>query len=117
MKWETMLGVGQAFAQGGSTQPQPAVWETLLMPLGIMIIMYFFILRPQMKRNNDRKTLIQNLKVGDEVMTHSGIIGKVKSIADAFVTLEIAPNTAVKFAKTAVESLTKAPPAPAPAKK
>ena len=108
MKWDSLLTAGQAFAQGAAPA-QPNMVEVLAMPLGLLVIMYFFMIRPQARKNKDRLALIAGLKSGDEVLTTSGIIGRVKAVADAFITVEIAPNTAVKFSKSSIDSLTKPP--------
>lgn len=98
-----------AMAQDKAAQPQASFLEMMILPLGIFAIMYFFMIRPQQKKMKQHQSLITNLKVGDEVVTNSGIIGRIKSIADHFVTVEIATNTNVKFLKNHVADLTKKP--------
>jgi preprotein translocase subunit YajC len=71
--------------------------------------MYFMIIRPQQKKAKEQADLLNNLKAGDEVVTSGGIIGKVRSVAESFVTLEVANNTAIKVMKNNVSALTKAP--------
>jgi preprotein translocase subunit YajC len=75
--------------------------------------MYLFIIKPQQKKAKDQADLLTNLKPGDEVVTAGGIIGKVRSVAEQFITLEVSQNTSLKVLKSAVQSLTKAPPAKA----
>lgn len=91
----------------------PSLMEILPMPLGLLAIMYFLIIRPQQKKVKEQADLISNLKAGDEVVTNGGIIGKVKSVADAFVTLEVASNTAIKVTKSSISGLAKTILAPA----
>jgi preprotein translocase subunit YajC len=81
----------------------------LAMPVGFLFIMYFFIIRPQQKKAKDQSDLLTNLKAGDEVVTTGGIIGKVRAVAEAFVTMEVANNVAIKVVKSHVTGLTKAP--------
>ena len=107
MKWSSVLTWGQALADGSGSPAQPNMIEVLAMPLGLLIIMYFFMIRPQIKKNKEHQQLLTDLKAGDEVVTSSGIIGRVKAVADAFVTVDIAPNTPVKFTKASVTGLTK----------
>lgn len=102
-----------AFAQASGSAPKgPSVFEMLVLPVGFLGIMYFLVIRPQQKRAKEQQNLLSNLKSGDEVITSSGIIGRVKSVADNFVSLEVASNTTIKVLKSSIQSLTKAPTAP-----
>ena len=95
-----------ALAQASAAKV-PSVWETLLMPVGLMFIMYLFILRPQQKKLKDHRNLLSELKVGDEVVTNGGIIGRIKTISDDFVSMEVASSTAIKVMKQSISHLTK----------
>lgn len=97
-----------AFAQGATAAKSPSMMEMLIMPLGFLVIMYFFMIRPQQKRAKEHQALITGLKVGDEVVTSGGIIGKIRSVADNFVTLESA-NSSFKVLKSNVTGLSKTP--------
>ena len=69
----------------------------------IIIIMYFFVLRPQQKRAKDQADLIKNIRRGDTVITAGGLIGKVtKAVDDGEVEVEIAPNVRVRVARPMV---------------
>jgi len=109
------LFVSTAFAQaaGGAAASTPSVIDLLILPMGFLFIMYFFMIRPQQKRARDHASLVGGLKPGDEVVTSGGIIGRVRSVADAFVTIEISSNTQVKVLKPNVTGLTKSLEAPA----
>lgn len=87
----------------------PSMLELVGMPVGFFAIMYFLIIRPQQKRQRQQGDFIAGLKPGDEVVTSGGIIGKVRSVAESFVTVEIANNTSVKVLKANVSGLTKDP--------
>lgn len=95
----------------------PSMLETLAMPLGFLVIMYFFIIRPQQRKAREQADLINNLKPGDEVVTTGGIIGKIRSVADSFVTLEVGGNTTLKVLKSHVSGAPKKEAAAAPAEK
>lgn len=76
------------------------------LPLIILFgIFYFMLIRPQMKRAKDQRTMIAALAKGDEVLTNGGILGRVNEIADQFVVLEIAPNVSVKLQKQAISAV------------
>ena len=106
--------IGTAYAQAAAAPKGPSTMEMLVMPLGFLLIMYFFMIRPQQKRAKEHETLVSGLKVGDEVVTTGGIIGKIRSVADNFVTL-VSANSSLKVLKTNVTGMTKGPEtAPAP---
>jgi preprotein translocase subunit YajC len=77
-----------------------------LLNIGLIVAMfvgfYFFLLRPQQKRQKEHQQLLSNLAKGDEVVTGSGILGRVKDVGEQFVTLEIAQGVEVKIQKSAV---------------
>jgi len=97
---------GVAMAQGTAAKG-PSTFEMLIMPIGFLIIMYFLIIRPQQKKAKDQANLVQSLKTGEEVVTSGGLIGRIKSVADTFVTVELAPNANVKVLKSHIASYTK----------
>lgn len=83
----------------------------------MFLFMYLFIIRPQTKKAKQHETMLKTLKSGDEVVTTGGIIGKVKSIADGFILLELCAGTNVKVLKSNIVTMTKEPAAGAAAKK
>lgn len=94
-------------AAAPAAQPQMSLFDTLLLPLGLVMIVYLFFLRPQAKRAKEHTKLLSDLKPGDEVVTQSGFIGKIRSVADQFVTLELAQGVAVKVLKGSIQQYTK----------
>ncbi len=95
-----------ALAQGGKAA-QPSMLEILIMPLAFIVIMYFLVIRPQQKKAKDHQALLTGLKVGDEVVTSGGIIGRIKSISDGFIALDAGPNTVLKVQKSHISSAPK----------
>ena len=73
----------------------------------IFVIFYFFLIRPQQKKAKDHKTMVENLKRGDKVITSGGIFGRVERVIDnEKVEVEIADNVKVEiFKATGVQSL------------
>ena len=63
------------------------------------------MIRPQMKRSKEAKAMIEALQKGDEVITAGGILGRISKLTEAYVTLEIAPNTEISVQKAAVQTL------------
>ena len=74
----------------------------MLMPLILIGVMYFLMIRPQMKRAKEHRSMLEALSRGDEVITNGGIAGVVTDIGDNFVTVEIADNVRVRVQKSAI---------------
>ena len=90
-------------AAGAAQAPDPLA--SLILPIGLVILFYFFLIRPQSKRQKEHRQMINDLQKGEEVITSGGILGKVVSINDDFITLEIAKDTSLKIQKNAVQSI------------
>jgi preprotein translocase subunit YajC len=74
------------------------------LPIILMFaLLYFLMIRPQMKRAKEQKVMIEALQKGDEVVAAGGLIGRITKINDQYVTLEIAPNTEVVLQRSAVQ--------------
>ncbi|PPC81404.1 MAG: preprotein translocase subunit YajC [Methylotenera sp.] len=83
----------------------PATDFTSFIPLIVIFLLFFFmIIRPQMKQAKEQRNMIAALQKGDEVVTSGGIVGKITKVTDAFVTVEIAPNTEITVQKHAIQS-------------
>ncbi len=80
----------------------PELMNTIMM-FGLMFaVLYFFMIRPQQKRQKEHQALLAGLKRGDEVITQGGLIGKVSKVADTEVTIEISDGVKVKVVKQTV---------------
>lgn len=77
----------------------------LLFPIGLVVILYFFMIRPQVKRQKEHKKLIGALSKGDEVVTSGGLVGRVTELGDDFATLEVTEGVNIKIRRQAVESV------------
>lgn len=89
----------QAAAGAASTQ------DTLMsmLPLVLMfVVLYFVMIRPQMKKAKEHKALLAALQKGDEVVTGGGLVGRVTKVDDAYVNVEIAEGVEVVVQKPAV---------------
>ena len=87
-------------AAGG--QPAGGGFGMLLMPIILIAVMYFLMIRPQMKRQKEHKALLDKLSKGDEVLTNGGIAGTVAEIGDNFITVEVADNVRIRVQKGAI---------------
>jgi len=76
--------------------------SNLLFIVAIFAVMYFFMIRPQQKRQKEIKKMREAMKVGDKVITSGGIYGKIKDVNDTSFTIEIAENVRIKVDKASV---------------
>ena len=91
----------------GSPAPAPSMFGGIL-PIVLMFgVVYFFMIRPQQKRMKEQKQMISALKHGDEVVSSSGILGRITGIADKVVTIEVADNVKLKMLKSQVSQVIK----------
>ncbi|MCC6609655.1 MAG: preprotein translocase subunit YajC [Burkholderiales bacterium] len=91
----------QAPAGGGGGDPMSL---TIMMVL-MFVVLWFVMVRPQMKRAKEHKALVEALQKGDEVVAAGGVVGRVTKIADAYVTLEIAESTEIVVQRGAVQTV------------
>ncbi|GAB3357742.1 preprotein translocase subunit YajC [Lysobacter tyrosinilyticus] len=78
---------------------------TFLPMIGLIAVMYFLMIRPQMKRQKEHRAMLDKLSKGDEVLTNGGIAGVVTDIGENFVTVEIADNVRIRIQKGAVANV------------
>ena len=99
-----MIGTAFAQATGGAGAGDAGLLSFL--PIVLMfVVLYIFMIRPQMKRAKETKQMIDALAKGDEVITAGGLVGKITKISDAYLSLEIAPNTEINVQRAAVQML------------
>jgi preprotein translocase subunit YajC len=77
----------------------------LALPVLLIVVMFFVMIRPQMKRQKEHRAMISALSKGDEVVTNGGIAGRVEEIGESFITVEIATNVKIKVQKGAVQQV------------
>ncbi len=78
-------------------------WGTIIMLVGLLVIMYFMMIRPQKKQEKEQNNMRNNLAVGDEITTIGGIIGKIVSIKEETCVIETShERTKIRILKTAV---------------
>jgi preprotein translocase subunit YajC len=96
--------IGTAYAQAaGAAQGTDTLMGML--PIVLMfVVLYFLMIRPQMKKAKEHRTMLEQLQKGDEVVA-VGILGRIEKIGDNFLSLEIAPNVTIQVQKQAVTQL------------
>lgn len=96
---DILRGLVAEQAQGGSIM-------ALLFPIMLMfILIYFLMIRPQQKEMRRHQDVLANLKKGDEVVTKSGIIGKVANVSDHTVSIEVSRDVKLRVLKAQVAGL------------
>ena len=75
-----------------------------LLPIVLMfVLLYFLMIRPQMKRAKEAKAMVEALQKGDEVITAGGVLGRITKLSDGYISLEIAPNTEIAVQRSAIQ--------------
>lgn len=93
-----------AFAQAPSVGGDAGLMSFL--PIILMfVLLYFLMIRPQMKRGKEHKTMLEALQKGDEVVAVGGLIGKVVELSEQYATIEIAPETKIMVQRPAIQTL------------
>jgi preprotein translocase subunit YajC len=94
--------ISLAHAQtAGAADPTGGFMQLLPMIL-MFVVLWFLMIRPQMKKAKDHKALIEALAKGDEVVTGGGLVGRITKVGDGYVTVEIAEGVEVTVQKPAV---------------
>jgi preprotein translocase subunit YajC len=96
--------ISDAYAQAAPAA-QPGLMAQMLPLLLLLVVFYFLLIRPQMKRAKEHKTMLGSLSKGDEVVTSGGVIGKVREIGENLLVIEIADKVEVRVQKQAVTSV------------
>jgi preprotein translocase subunit YajC len=97
--------IGTAFAQAAGGAPQGGDTLMGLLPIILMfVVMYFIMIRPQMKKAKDHKKMLEALQKGDEVVA-VGMLGKISRIGDSYVSLEVAPGVTIQLQRGAITQL------------
>jgi preprotein translocase subunit YajC len=96
-----MISLAHAQTAAASADPTGGLMQMLPMIL-MFVVLWFFMIRPQMKKAKDHKALLAALAKGDEVVTQGGIVGKVTKVGDSYVSVEIATGTEVVVQKPSI---------------
>ncbi len=116
------MDIAYAMGQAGGTAAQGGggLLATPLFPIILMLgVMWFFLIRPQQKKQKEHRQMLGNLKKGDRIITSGGLYGRITGLTDATLTVEIADKVRVKVSRAHVAGLvqtTPQAPAETPAK-
>jgi preprotein translocase subunit YajC len=100
---ESKVFISNAYAQAAPAAASPESGLLGMLPLVLMfVVLYFVMIRPQMKRQKEQKAMVEALAKGDEVVTAGGVIGKISKLGDNFVHLEVANGVEIQVQRGAV---------------
>lgn len=100
-----MSFISNAFAQGSSLGGAESSLMSFLPLILMFAVLYFIMIRPQMKRQKDHRNMLAAMAKGDEVITSGGIVGKVTKVSEAYVGVEISDGTEITVQKSAVSTI------------
>ena len=101
--------ISNAYAQAAPAAPATGGIESMfgsvgqMLPLVLMfVVLYFIMIRPQMKRQKEHKAMLEALAKGDEIVTSGGMIGRVSKLGETFVQVEVANGVELQVQRSAV---------------
>ncbi|MFZ3229119.1 MAG: preprotein translocase subunit YajC [Pseudobdellovibrio sp.] len=97
----TSVTVLAQVADATTAAPAPA-WMQFVPFVIIIGVFYFFLIRPQAKKQKETQSFLTSLKVGDQIITQSGILGRIAAMTDTIVTLEVANTVQIKVLRTQI---------------
>ena len=99
------MWISNVFAQAAAGGSESGGLMSFLPLILMFVVLYFIMIRPQMKRQKETKAMLEALAVGDDVVTVGGIVGKVSALKDQFISVEIAAGTEVQMQKGAITTV------------
>lgn len=98
--------ISDAMAEGAAQSAQQSdPIMGLLLPIGMVVLFYFFLIRPQSKRAKEHRKMVDAIGKGDEVVTNGGILGKVVDVKENFIIVEISKDITVSVQRGMVSTL------------
>ena len=98
--------IPNAYAQTAAAAPAAGGGLQFLLMMAVLFgLMYFMMIRPQMKRQKELKKMISELTKGDEVLTNGGLAGRIDALDDSFISLEVASGVKVRVQRQAISAV------------
>jgi preprotein translocase subunit YajC len=95
--------ISNAHAQTAAAAAGPMDSVMQFLPIILMFaVLYFLMVRPQMKKAKEHKALLEALSKGDEVVTQGGLAGRITKVGDDFISIAIADNVEIQMQKGAI---------------
>lgn len=101
-----ILVATNVFAAAPATGAQPSLQESILsmapMLIGILMLFYFMIFRPQQKRQLEQRKLLESLGAGDEIISAGGLVGRIVKMSDDFIRVALADNVEITLQRGSI---------------
>ncbi|HRH16360.1 MAG TPA: preprotein translocase subunit YajC [Aquabacterium sp.] len=94
--------ISNAYAQAGAAASTSSSLMGMLPLVLMFVVLYFVMIRPQMKKQKETQAMLSALAKGDEVVTTGGLLGKISKLGDTFVSLEVAAGTELQVQRAAI---------------
>lgn len=99
------LFIAHAHAQAAGDAPQGGDLFQIAFLIGLFVLFYFIAIRPQRKRQKEHTEMVTALSKGDEVVTSSGILGKISSLDDTYIVLTVSDKVELKFQRVHIHAV------------
>ena len=99
------LLIPSAQAQAANPAPPGGEMFQIVFLVGLFVLFYFVAIRPQRKRQKEHADMVSALEKGNEVITASGMLGKITRLEDNFVVLQVADNVELKFQRSYINAV------------
>ena len=99
------LFIESAHAQAAAQPPAGGEMFQIVFLIGLFVLFYFIAIRPQRKRQKEHAEMVGSLEKGNEVITSSGILGKITRLEDNYVVLQVADNVELKFQRSYINAV------------
>lgn len=97
--------ISDAIAEAAPAAGQADPLASLILPIGLVVLFYFFLIRPQSKRQKEHKAMVADLQKGEEIVTTGGMLGKITNVGENFVTLEISKDACIHIQKNSIQAI------------
>jgi len=97
------LFIANAYADGAAPVAAGGIMDFIPL-IGLAVVFYFLVLRPQMKRGKEMKVMLAALQKGDEIVTTGGVMGRITKVGDSFISLEVAEGINLNIQKGAIQN-------------
>lgn len=95
--------VSPAWAQAPAAGPIGGGIENILLIVAMFAVLYFLMIRPQMKRAKEHKAMIESIQKGDEVITAGGVVGRISKVDEQYISVVIAANVEIQVQRAAIQ--------------
>lgn len=97
--------ISAAYAQAAAPASPQDSFMSLLPIILMFVVLWFLMVRPQMKRAKELKSMIESLQKGDEVLTQGGVAGRITKLGDTYASIEVADKVEIVVQKSAIQVL------------